>query len=63
VRRAAGIDLATIHEAAANIELYIRADGTRIWSLRVAQPVRVNERALPDSIPAPSTDVPFERRN
>ena len=28
-----GIDLATIHEAAANVEPYIRADGTRIWSL------------------------------
>jgi hypothetical protein len=28
-----GVDLATIHEAAANVEPYIRADGTRIWSL------------------------------
>jgi hypothetical protein len=27
------VDLATIHEAAANVEPYIRADGTRIWSL------------------------------
>jgi hypothetical protein len=28
-----GVDLATIGEAAANVEPYIRADGTRIWSL------------------------------
>jgi hypothetical protein len=28
-----GVDLATIQEAAANVEPYIRADGTRIWSL------------------------------
>jgi hypothetical protein len=28
-----GVDLATISEAAANVEPYIRADGTRIWSL------------------------------
>jgi hypothetical protein len=28
-----GVDLATIREAAANVEPYLRADGTRIWSL------------------------------
>jgi hypothetical protein len=28
-----GVDLATIHEAATNVEPYLRADGTRIWSL------------------------------
>jgi hypothetical protein len=28
-----GIDLAAISEAAANLEPYLRADGTRIWSL------------------------------
>jgi hypothetical protein len=28
-----GIDLATVHALAANVEPYIRADGTRIWSL------------------------------
>jgi hypothetical protein len=28
-----GVDLATIQEAAANVEPYICADGTRIWSL------------------------------
>jgi hypothetical protein len=28
-----GVDLVTIHEAAATVEPYVRADGTRIWSL------------------------------
>jgi hypothetical protein len=28
-----GVDLATIYEAAANLEPYLRADGTRMWSL------------------------------
>jgi hypothetical protein len=28
-----GVDLATIQEAAVNVEPYFRADGTRIWSL------------------------------
>jgi hypothetical protein len=28
-----GVDFAIICEAAANIEPYLRADGTRIWSL------------------------------
>jgi hypothetical protein len=28
-----GVDLATIRTAAANVEAYLRADGTRIWSL------------------------------
>ena len=28
-----GVDLATIGEAAANVEPYLGADGTRIWSL------------------------------
>jgi hypothetical protein len=28
-----GIDLAIVHELAANVEPYLRADGTRIWSL------------------------------
>jgi hypothetical protein len=28
-----GVDPATIREAAANIEPYLRVDGTRIWSL------------------------------
>jgi hypothetical protein len=27
------VDLATIRAAAANVEPYLRADGTRIWSL------------------------------
>jgi hypothetical protein len=28
-----GVDLATVREVAANVEPYLRADGTRIWSL------------------------------
>jgi hypothetical protein len=28
-----GVDLATLNELAAKVEPYIRADGTRIWSL------------------------------
>jgi hypothetical protein len=28
-----GVDLATVHELAANVEPYVCADGTRIWSL------------------------------
>jgi hypothetical protein len=28
-----GVNLATVQEAAANVEPYLRADGTRIWSL------------------------------
>jgi hypothetical protein len=28
-----GVNLATVREAAANVEPYIRADGTKVWSL------------------------------
>jgi hypothetical protein len=28
-----GVDLATVPEAATNVEPYIRADGTKVWSL------------------------------
>jgi hypothetical protein len=28
-----GVDLATVHELAAKVEPYLRADGIRIWSL------------------------------
>jgi hypothetical protein len=28
-----GVDLATVHKLAAKVEPYLRADGTRIWSL------------------------------
>jgi hypothetical protein len=28
-----GVDLATVRDLAANVEPYVRADGTRIWSL------------------------------
>jgi hypothetical protein len=30
------VDLATIQEAAANVEPYVRADGSKIWSLHAA---------------------------
>jgi hypothetical protein len=33
-----GVDLATIHKAATSVEPYIRADGTRIWSLTQLEP-------------------------
>jgi len=32
-----GVDLAAICAAAANIEPYLRADGTRIWSLTLLE--------------------------
>jgi hypothetical protein len=32
-----GVDLATVREAATNVEPYIRADGTRIWSLMLLE--------------------------
>jgi hypothetical protein len=28
-----GVDLATVREVAVNVEPYVRADGTRVWSL------------------------------
>jgi hypothetical protein len=28
-----GVDLATLRKLAANVQPYVRADGTRIWSL------------------------------
>jgi hypothetical protein len=28
-----GVDLATVHRAAARVEPYIRVDGTKVWSL------------------------------
>jgi hypothetical protein len=28
-----GVDLATVHELATKVKPYLRADGTRIWSL------------------------------
>jgi hypothetical protein len=28
-----GVDLATVREVATNVEPYIRADGTKVWSL------------------------------
>jgi hypothetical protein len=31
------LDLATVRELAANVEPYLRADGTRIWSLTLLE--------------------------
>jgi hypothetical protein len=28
-----GVDLATVHRAAANVEPYVRVDGAKVWSL------------------------------
>jgi hypothetical protein len=28
-----GVDLATVHKLATNVEPYIRADGSKVWSL------------------------------
>ena len=43
-----GVDLATVHELAAKVEPYLRADGTRIWSLtqleRQLRPQRYGRR-------------------
>ena len=39
-----GFDLATIREAAANVEPYIRSDGTRIWSLMQLEPAAYGRR-------------------
>jgi hypothetical protein len=32
-----GVDLATVRELAAKVEPYVRADGTRIWSLMLLE--------------------------
>ena len=32
-----GVDMATIREVAASIEPYIRADGTKVWSLMLLE--------------------------
>jgi hypothetical protein len=60
-----GVDLATVHELAANVEPYLRADGTRIWSLmqlerqlgprRTAGAVAATSTADGSRLPMPST--------
>jgi hypothetical protein len=58
-----GIDLATVHELAATIEPYVRADGTRIWSLmqleRQLRPQAYGRRrgGYLDRRPIPATDA------
>jgi hypothetical protein len=39
-----GVDLATVRKVAADIEPYVRADGTRIWSL-----TQVERRLRPEA--------------
>jgi hypothetical protein len=62
------IDLATIREAAANVEPYLRADGTRIWSLmqleRQLRPEAYGRRrgGYLDRRQAPATDASPIRR-
>ena len=54
-----GVDLATVRELAAKVEPYLRADGTRIWSLtqleRQLRPEAV--RPAPRRLPRPSTNA------
>jgi hypothetical protein len=52
------IDLATIREAAANVEPYLRADGTKIWSLmQLERQLRPEVyQAAARRLPRPPTD-------
>jgi hypothetical protein len=58
-----GVELATVRELAANVEPYIRADGTRVWSVmqleRQLRPEAFDRR--PGRLHRPSTD-PIRRR-
>ena len=58
-----GVDLATVSELAANVEPYIHADGTEVWSLMQLErpaPARGVPPA-PGRLRGPSTD-PVRRR-
>jgi hypothetical protein len=63
-----GVDLATVRELAAKVEPYIRADGTRIWSLtqleRQLRPEAYGRRrgGYLDRRQAPATDASPIRR-
>jgi hypothetical protein len=50
-----GVDLATIGEAAANVEPYLCADGTRIWSLMQLER-QLRPEAYGRRLPRPSTN-------
>jgi hypothetical protein len=39
-----GVDLATVHELATNVEPYIRADGTKVWS-----PMQLERQLRPEA--------------
>jgi hypothetical protein len=57
-----GVDLATIREAAANVEPYLRTDNTRIWSLMQLAPTPARDlQAASRRLPRPPTD-PSDRR-
>jgi hypothetical protein len=65
-----GVDLATVRELAAKVELYLRADGTSIWSLmrleRQLRPEAYGRRrgGYLDRRQAPAPDAsPIRRRN
>jgi hypothetical protein len=64
-----GVDLATVRELAAKVEPYLRADGTRIWSLmqleRQLRPEAYRRRrgGYLDRRQAPATDAsPIRKR-
>ena len=54
-----GVDLATICAAAGNVEPYLRADGTRIWSLMQLERQLRPEALRPAArrVPGPSTNA------
>jgi len=52
-----GVDLATVRELAAEIEPYVRADGTRIWSRCSWTPASArNVSGALGRLPRPTTD-------
>ena len=53
-----GVDLATIGEAAANVEPYLRADGTRIWSLMQPERQLRPSRRAGGAAATPTADGP-----
>ena len=52
------VDLATISAAAANVEPYLRADGTRIWS-----PMQLERPAPTGGVPPAARRVPRPSTN
>jgi hypothetical protein len=53
-----GIDLSTVRELAAKLEPYVRADGTRIWSLtQLERQLRPGVRPAPWRLRRPPSDL------